>query len=158
MGVLVIPRPKFFTTRYSLLTTLPLRQRWHIILQAAAVAHFGIELLASGKRLIVLNQFEDIIGHHVVAAPGHIGQRLIDDGWHHIDIIAHEINYPYSANVVRLKSECMTVAVLMNEILDIMSNSGNSVLLAPYYLYGRKMSIQEICMYARVLIEKAESI
>lgn len=46
----------------------------------------------------------------------------------------------------------------MNEILDIMSNSGNSVLLAPYYLYGRKMSIQEICMYARVLIEKAESI
>lgn len=74
------------------------------------------------------------------------------------DYIAHEINYPYSANVVRLKSECMTVAVLMNEILDIMSNSGNSVLLAPYYLYGRKMSIQEICMYARVLIEKAESI
>ena len=47
----------------------------------------GVELLASGKRLIVLNQFEDIIGHHVVAAPRHIGQRLVDDGRHHIDIL-----------------------------------------------------------------------
>ncbi len=75
-----------------------------------------------------------------------------------LDYIAHEINYPVSANVVRLKSECMTVAVLMNEILEIMSHSGRSVILAPYYLHDQKCNIQDICMYASALIEKAERI
>ncbi len=35
------------------------------LIAAVASVIFGIELLASGKCLIVLNEFEDIIGHHV---------------------------------------------------------------------------------------------
>ena len=83
--------------------------RLGVVLQAAAVAHFDIELLASGKRLIVLNQFEDIIGHHVVAAPWQIGQRLVDDGWHHIDIL-----FEYLARVHLKRRRCVQVGYCLN--------------------------------------------
>ena len=65
--------------------------RLGVVLQAAAVAHFGVELLASRERLIVLNQFEDIIGHHVVAAPRHITELVIDDDRHDVRVFLEHL-------------------------------------------------------------------
>lgn len=73
-----------------------------------------------------------------------------------LDYIASELNYPHSANRERLRVECGTVSVLMGEIIEIASNAGRSVMLAPYYLKGRKLSLMDISGIAASLVERAE--
>ena len=55
-----------------------------------------------------------------------------------------------------MRVECGTVSVLMGEIIEIASNAGRSVMLAPYYLKGRKLSLMDISGIAASLVEKAE--
>ena len=48
------------------------------ILQSGAIAHLSVEELASRKRLVAFDEFEDVKGHVVVCAPGHVVGVLID--------------------------------------------------------------------------------
>lgn len=73
-----------------------------------------------------------------------------------LDYISNEIQYPLTANVVRLRAECMAVSVLMDEIFNIIEHSSRSVSLAPYYLHGQKCEIQDVGIYAAILIERAK--
>lgn len=46
---------------------------------------------------------------------------------------------------------------LMSEIMDIADSASNSVKLAPYYLFGRKMSLIQISIAIAALIEACDS-
>ena len=72
--------------------------------------------------------------------------------------IKGELNYPFTANTERLTAECASVAVLMNEILEIINSSPRSVGLAPYYCNGIKWDIKEFAMYVLQLIDRAKLI
>lgn len=48
-------------------------------MQSVAIAHLSVEELASRKRLVAFDEFEDVKGHVVVRPPGHIRQILVDD-------------------------------------------------------------------------------
>lgn len=69
-----------------------------------------------------------------------------------VESIYHETQ-SYSPNQNRIKMECQGIGVLMNDIIDIADRSENSVKLAPYYLFGRKMDLVQI---SSVLIEVIE--
>ena len=69
-----------------------------------------------------------------------------------VNNIEYELNSPYP-NRNRLRVESGTISVLMSEIMDIASSSGNSVLLAPYYFFGNKTNLLEIGMKLAKLVE-----
>ncbi|EFA91398.1 hypothetical protein HMPREF0650_0668 [Hoylesella buccalis ATCC 35310] len=73
-----------------------------------------------------------------------------------IQAIEYEANSLYP-NKNRVITECRTIAVLMSEIMDIADSASNSVKLAPYYLFGRKMSLIQISMAIAALIEACEN-
>ena len=62
-----------------------------VVFKAAAVAHFGVEHLTRRERFIVLDEFEDIVGHGVVAAPWHIGQRVVNDSRHDVRVFLEDL-------------------------------------------------------------------
>ena len=74
-----------------------------------------------------------------------------------VNAIEYEAQSPYP-NRNRLRVEAGTISVLMSEIMDIAGASGNSVLLAPYYFFGRKMSLMQISAVLAQLVEMSESL
>ena len=72
-----------------------------------------------------------------------------------VDAIYYETNSTYP-NVSRIKMEAATIAVLMNEVLEIANASGNSVKLASYYFHGRKASLQQISAVLVQLVEMTQ--
>ena len=62
-----------------------------VVFKAAAVADFGIEHLACGERLVALDEFKDVEGHGVVAAPRDIGKRVIDDDRHDVRVFLEHL-------------------------------------------------------------------
>ena len=62
-----------------------------VVFQSAAVAHFGIEHLAGRKRLVALDEFKDVEGHGVVAAPRHITELVIDDDGHDVRVFLEHL-------------------------------------------------------------------
>ena len=60
-----------------------------------------------------------------------------------VDAIEYEIRSPYP-NCNRIRVELASIAVFMDEVMNIASTSGNSVLLAPYYFFGKKCSLMQI--------------
>ena len=62
-----------------------------VVLQAAAVAHLGIEHLAGGEGLVTLDEVNDVVRHVVVRAPGDIGQGLVDDGGHDVHVLLEHL-------------------------------------------------------------------
>lgn len=72
-----------------------------------------------------------------------------------VNAIEYEAQSPYP-NRNRIKIEAGTISVLMSEIMDIAGSSGNSVLLAPYYFFGRKMSLMQISAVLAQLVEMSE--
>ncbi len=72
-----------------------------------------------------------------------------------VDAIQYECSSPYP-NVNRIRVECGSISVLMSEIMDIADRSSNSVKLAPYYLFGRKMNLMQISSALAGLIEACE--
>lgn len=74
-----------------------------------------------------------------------------------VDAIQYEAGSPYP-NKNRIKTEAGTISVLMSEIMDIAGASGNSVLLAPYYFFGRKMSLMQISAALAQLVEMSEDL
>ena len=62
-----------------------------VVFQSAAVADFGIEHLACGERLVALDEFKDVVGHGVVAAPGHIGERVVNDSRHNVRVFLEDL-------------------------------------------------------------------
>ena len=73
-----------------------------------------------------------------------------------IQAIEYEAN-SLQPNRNRVTIECRTIAVLMNEILEIATKSSTTVQEAPYYLFGRKMSLIQISMATAALIEACEN-
>lgn len=74
-----------------------------------------------------------------------------------VDSIQYE-SQSYSPNLSRIKMESRSIAVLMSDVVDIADRSGNSVKLAPYYLFGRKMSLFQISSVLAALIEQCEQL
>lgn len=74
-----------------------------------------------------------------------------------VNAIEYEAQSPYP-NRNRIRVEAGTISVLMSEIMDIAGASGNSVLLAPYYFFGRKMSLMQISAVLARLVEMSESL
>ncbi len=74
-----------------------------------------------------------------------------------VNAIQYEAESPYP-NRDRIRIEAGTISVLMSEIMDIAGSSGNSVLLAPYYFFGRKMSLMEISSMLAHLVEMSEKL
>ena len=74
-----------------------------------------------------------------------------------VNAIEYEAQSPYP-NKNRIRVEAGTISVLMSEIMDIAGASGNSVLLAPYYFFGRKMSLMQISAVLAQLVEMSESL
>ena len=62
-----------------------------VVHKTAAVAHFCIEHLAIRKRLVALDKFKDVEGQGVVAAPRHIGKRVIDDDRHDVRVFLEHL-------------------------------------------------------------------
>lgn len=60
-----------------------------------------------------------------------------------VEAIEYEVRSPYP-NSNRIRVELGTIAVFMDEVMNIASTSGNSVLLAPYYFFGKKCSLMQI--------------
>ena len=58
----------------------------------------------------------------------------------------------------RIRVECGTISVLMSEIMDIASSSGNSVILAPYYFCGKKANLMQISAALAQMIERCEAL
>lgn len=56
----------------------------------------------------------------------------------------------------KVKNEAGTISVLMSEIFEIADSSANSVKLAPYYLFGRKLDLFQISALVAGLVEGAE--
>ena len=57
-----------------------------VVLQPAAVAHLGIEHLAGGEGLVTLDEVNDVVRHIVIASPGDVGQRFVDDRRHDVHV------------------------------------------------------------------------
>jgi len=74
-----------------------------------------------------------------------------------VNAIQYEVESPYP-NRNRIRVEAGTISVLMSEIMDIAGASGNSVLLAPYYFFGRKMSLMQISAVLAQLVEMSENV
>ena len=74
-----------------------------------------------------------------------------------VNAIQYEAESPYP-NRNRIQVEAGTISVLMSEIMDIAGASGNSVLLAPYYFFGRKMSLMQISAVLAQLVEMSENL
>lgn len=74
-----------------------------------------------------------------------------------VNAIQYECESPYP-NRNRIRVEAGTISVLMSEIMDIAGSSGNSVLLAPYYFFGRKMSLMQISAVLAQLVEMSENV
>lgn len=72
-----------------------------------------------------------------------------------IDAIQYEAGSAYP-NRQRIKMEAGTISVLMSEIVDIADRSSNTVKLAPYYLFGRKMNLFQISATLAGLVEGCE--
>lgn len=47
---------------------------------------------------------------------------------------------------------------ILSEIADVVSNSARSVFLAPYWFFGKKMELPEICSRAANLLDEFENI
>ena len=73
------------------------------------------------------------------------------------EYIYHETQ-SYSPNLNKIKIECRAIGVLMSDIIDIADRSGNSVKLAPYYLFGRKMDLVQISSVLIEVIEQCEQL
>lgn len=74
-----------------------------------------------------------------------------------VNAIQYEAASPYP-NINRIRVECGSIAVLMSEITDIMQSASNSVMLAPYYFFGRKMSIFEISSVLAGLLDACDKL
>lgn len=74
-----------------------------------------------------------------------------------IESIHYETQSCYP-NLNRIKLECQAIGVLMNDIIDIADRSGNSVKLAPYYLFGRKMGLVQIFSFLIEVIEQCNQL
>lgn len=74
-----------------------------------------------------------------------------------VNAIEYEAQSPYP-NRNRIRVEAGTISVLMSEIMDIAGASGNSVLLAPYYFFGKKMSLMQISAVLAQLVEMSENL
>lgn len=74
-----------------------------------------------------------------------------------VNAIEYETQSPYP-NRNRIRVEAGTISVLMSEIMNIAGASGNSVLLAPYYFFGRKMSLMQISSVLAQLVEMSENL
>ena len=74
-----------------------------------------------------------------------------------VEYIYHETQ-SYSPNLNKIKIECRAIGVLMSDIIDIADRSGNSVKLAPYYLFGRKMDLVQISSVLIEVIEQCEQL
>ena len=61
-----------------------------IVLQALAVAYFGVPLLAGGKRFIGLNLLEYIIGHEVIRTPRDVLGVLVDLNRRNLPVLFEE--------------------------------------------------------------------
>ena len=62
-----------------------------VVFQSAAIADFGIEHLAGGERFVALDEFKDVVWQGVVAAPRHIGKRVIDDDRHDVRVFLEHL-------------------------------------------------------------------
>ena len=60
-------------------------------MQSVAIAHLSVEELASRKRLVAFDEFEDVKGHVVVSPPGHIRQILVDDDGCDVLLLAEDL-------------------------------------------------------------------
>lgn len=74
-----------------------------------------------------------------------------------VNAIEYEAQSAYP-NRYRIREEAGSISVLMSEIMDIAGASGNSVILAPYYFFGRKMSLMQISSVLAQLVEMSENL
>lgn len=73
-----------------------------------------------------------------------------------VEAIEYEARSPYP-NRNRIRVEIASITVLMNDIMDIAGASGNSVILAPYYFFGRKTNLMQISAVLAELTAICES-
>ena len=57
-----------------------------VVAQTAAETDFGIEHLARGERLVILDEFQYVERHIVIASPRHIRKRVVDDDRHNVNV------------------------------------------------------------------------
>ena len=73
-----------------------------------------------------------------------------------VNAIEYETQSPFP-NRNRIRVEAGTISVLMDEIVNIADSSGRSVQLAPYYFFGRKLSLMDISSILARLIAMTEN-
>ena len=57
-----------------------------LVHKSVPVAHLCIKHLARGERLVVLDEFQYVEWHIVVATPRHIRKRVVDDDRHDFNV------------------------------------------------------------------------
>ena len=57
-----------------------------VVAQTATETDFSIEHLARGERLVVLNEFQYVEWHFVVASPRHIRKCVVNDDRHDVNV------------------------------------------------------------------------
>ena len=57
-----------------------------VVAQTAAETDFSIKHLASGERLVILDELQYVERHIVVASPRHIRERVVDDDRHDVNV------------------------------------------------------------------------
>lgn len=72
-----------------------------------------------------------------------------------VNAIQYELQSPYP-NRDRIKVECQSIAVFMSDIMEIAERSSNSVKLAPYYFFGKKLTLPQISATLANLVEGCE--
>ena len=62
------------------------------------------------------------------------------------------------ASMGEIQSEITHGRFILSEIADVVSNSPRSVFLAPYWFFGNKMELREICARVASMLDEFEVI
>ncbi len=85
---------------------------------------------------------------------------LINDKLKRLESLLMEIRDDFHRNSSRgeIQANIAHGRFILSEIGDVVSNSARSVFLAPYWFFGTKMELREICSRAAGLLDEFENL
>ncbi len=85
---------------------------------------------------------------------------LINDKLKRLESLLVEIRDDFHRHSSRgeIQANIAHCRFVLSEIADVVSSSARSVFLAPYWFFGNKMSLQEICSRTAGLLDEFELI
>ena len=85
---------------------------------------------------------------------------LINDKLKRLEFLLLEIkdDFHRGSSRCQIQANIAHGRFVLSEIADVVSSSARSVFLAPYWFFGNKMSLQEICSRTAGLLDEFELI